>query len=83
MHACCLGRVSGGNTVSCLGVRTSERRRHREERGRSFERLRDRRSVFERRRHECRPGVREQLRLAQWPRGRYRDSHGTAGSGNS
>src|SRR5260370_36900320 len=64
MHAGCLGRVSGGNTLSCLGVRTSERRRHREERGRSFERLRDRRSAFERRRHERRPGVREQLRLA-------------------
>ena len=50
MHACCLGRVGGGDTLSCLGVRTSGRRRHREERGRSFERLRDRRSVFERRR---------------------------------
>src|SRR5438270_7576520 len=32
----------------------------REERGRSFERLRDRRGVFERRHHERRPGVREQ-----------------------
>jgi len=64
MHTCCLGRVSGGNTLSCLGVRTSERRRHREERGRSFECLRDRRSAFERRRHERRPGVRQQLSLA-------------------
>ena len=48
MHACCLG-CGGGNTLSCLGVRTSKRRRHREERGRSFERLHNRCSVFERR----------------------------------
>src|SRR5712672_48906 len=34
-------------------------------RGRPFERLRDRRSVFERRRNERRPGVRERLRLAR------------------
>ena len=42
MHACCLGRVGGGNTLSCLGVRASGRHRHREERGRSFERLHNR-----------------------------------------
>ena len=65
LHACCLRRGGGGgDALSCLGVRTSERRRHREERSRSFECLRDRRSVSERRRHERRPGVREQLRLA-------------------
>jgi hypothetical protein len=64
MHACCLGRVGGDNTLPCLGVRASGRRRHREERGRSFERLHNRRSVFERRRNESRPAVREQLRLA-------------------
>src|SRR5215472_6129956 len=46
------GIRGGGNTVSCLGVRASGRRRHREERGRSFERLRNRRSVFEGRRNE-------------------------------
>ena len=66
MHACCLGRVGGGDTLSCFGVRTSsEWRRHREERGRPFERLRDRRSVFERRRNERRPGVRKRLRTAR------------------
>jgi hypothetical protein len=32
MHACCLRRCAGGDALSCLGVRTSERRRHREER---------------------------------------------------
>src|ERR1700754_986430 len=65
MHAGYLGCVGGGDTLSYLGVCTcSGRRRHREERGRSFERLRDRRSVFERRRNERRPGVRERLCLA-------------------
>ena len=43
----------------------SGRRRHREERGRSFERLSERRGVFERRPDERRPGVRERLRLAR------------------
>jgi hypothetical protein len=47
MHACCLRRIGSGNTLSYLGVRASGRRRHCEERGRSVERLRDRRSVFE------------------------------------
>src|SRR6185503_260339 len=42
MHACGLGRVRGGDALSRLGLRASfERRRHREERGRSFERLRE------------------------------------------
>ena len=48
MHAGIIGRVGGGNTLSCLGGRASGRHRHREERGRSFERLHNRRSVFER-----------------------------------
>ena len=39
MHACCLGRVGGRDTLSNLGVRSSGGRGHREERGRSFERL--------------------------------------------
>ena len=64
MHACCLGRVGGCNTLSCLGVCAARRRRHREERGRSFEGLRERRSVFERRGNERRPGTRERLGLA-------------------
>ncbi len=37
--------------------------RHREERGRSLQRFHNRRSVFERRRNERRPGVRQQLGL--------------------
>jgi hypothetical protein len=49
-----LAAAAAGNTLSCLGVCTSKRRRHREERGRSFERLHNRRSVFERRRNERR-----------------------------
>src|SRR6266478_5706419 len=50
--------------IPCRVSASSERHRHREERGRSFERLRDRRGVFERRHHERCPGVREQLGLA-------------------
>src|SRR5258705_2849967 len=48
MHASCLGCVDRRDTLSYLGVRSSEWRRHRKERSRSFERLRDPRSVFER-----------------------------------
>src|SRR5260370_2745203 len=65
MHAGCLRRGGGGNTLSCLGVRASGRHRHREERGRSFERLHNRSSVFERRHDERRPGVRQRLGLAR------------------
>jgi len=64
MRARGLGRVGGCNTLSCLGVCAARRRRHREERGRSFEGLRERRSVFERRGNERRPGTRERLGLA-------------------
>ncbi len=60
MNACCPGRVGEGNALPCLGVRASGRHRHREERGRSFERLHNCRSVFARRRNERRPGLREQ-----------------------
>src|SRR5258708_11214822 len=48
MYACGLGRVRGGDALSRLGLRASfERRRHREEGGRSFERFRERGRVFE------------------------------------
>src|SRR4029077_8492302 len=48
MYACGLSRVRGGDALSRLGLRASfERRRHREEGGRSFERLRERGCVFE------------------------------------
>jgi hypothetical protein len=64
MHARRLGGVGGGDTLSGLGFRASpERRRHGEERGRSFEGLADRRRVFQRRRHKRRPGLRQRLRL--------------------
>ncbi len=59
MHACCLGRIGGSITLFRLGVRASRGRRHREERGRPFERLFNRSTVIERRRNQCRPGVRE------------------------
>jgi hypothetical protein len=63
MYACCLGGVGGGDTLSYLSVRSSERCRHREERRRSFERLDDRGSVFKRCCNERRTCLREQLRL--------------------
>jgi hypothetical protein len=48
VYACGLGRVRGGDALSRLGLRASfEWRRHREEGGRSFERLRERGRVFE------------------------------------
>jgi putative ABC transport system substrate-binding protein len=48
MYACGLGRVRGGDALSRLGLGASfEWRRHREEGGRSFERLRERGRVFE------------------------------------
>src|SRR6266436_2501137 len=48
VYACGLGRVRGGDALSRLGLRASfEWRRHREEGGRSFERLRERGCVFE------------------------------------
>src|ERR1700722_2839266 len=61
MHACCLGRIGGSNTLPCLGVRASGRHCHREERCRPFERLFNRSTVIERRRNDCRPAVRERL----------------------
>jgi hypothetical protein len=64
MYARGLSRVGCGNALPGLGVRVSRRYCHREERGRSFERLRNCRSVFERRRNERRPGLREQLGVA-------------------
>src|SRR5258708_1267016 len=48
VYACGLGRVRGGDALSRLGLRASFGwRRHREEGGRSFERLRERGRVFE------------------------------------
>jgi hypothetical protein len=48
VYACGLGRVGSRNTLSRLGLRASlERRRHREEGGRSFECLGERGRVFE------------------------------------
>ena len=48
VYACGLGRVRGGDALSRLGLRASfEWRRHREEGGRSFERLPERCRVFE------------------------------------
>ncbi len=48
VYACGLGRVRGRDALSRLGLRASfEWRRHREEGGRSFERLRERGCVFE------------------------------------
>src|SRR4029077_5631444 len=64
MYACSLGRIRGGDALSHLGLRASfERRRHREEGGRSFERLRERGRIFERRTDEGDAGVRELPRL--------------------
>jgi hypothetical protein len=56
--------ASAAATPCRLGDRTSGRCRHREERGRSVERLRDRRRVFERRGNERCSGARERFRLA-------------------
>jgi len=48
MYVCGLGRVRGGHALSYLALRASfEWRRHREEGGRPFERLRERGRVFE------------------------------------
>jgi len=48
VYACGPGRVRGGDALSRLGLGASfEWRRHREEGGRSFERLRERGRVFE------------------------------------
>src|SRR6266478_1870349 len=53
MDACNLGRIRGGDALLRLGLRAcSEWRRHREEGGRSFERLRECGRVFERRADE-------------------------------
>src|SRR4051812_47994700 len=59
-----LAASAAATPLSYLGVRPSERRRHRKKRSRAFERLRDPRSVFERCRDERCPGVRERLRPA-------------------
>src|SRR5262249_36990922 len=64
MYACGLGRVRGGDALSRLGLRASfEWCRHREEGGRSFERLRERGRVFERRMDEPDARVCERPRL--------------------
>jgi hypothetical protein len=64
MYACGLGRVRGGDALSRLGLRaSSDWRRHREEGGRSFERLAERGRVFERRSDKLHPGVCELSRL--------------------
>jgi hypothetical protein len=64
MYACGLGRVRRGDALSRLGLcASSEWRRHREEGGRSFERLRKRGRVLERRADERHASVCELPRL--------------------
>jgi hypothetical protein len=54
MYACGLRRICGGDALSRLGSCASlQGRRHRKEGARSFERLRERCRVFERRADEC------------------------------
>jgi len=64
MHACCLAASAAATPCRVSASVPPNGRRHREERGRSFEGLFKRSTVIERRRNECRPGVCERLCLA-------------------